>query len=223
MAPTPSAPAWPAGCSRPCWRSSAVPPAAMGSSARSSSKSATLRCVGGRARGPEGRVPPGWQPREAGLLSCLGFAASNTTEGADAPSQSPLEAGAVRDSCGLGAGGGVLRALWQDGGAHPCVGASPQLVTALRPFMATVPPCPPAAAASPRGVHPCKPLGAQELPLRGPPEHVGTRAASSPHVPHFLLERLISPSSMRCFVPCFLLPHVHVYTGFLFLGSFSVY
>lgn len=80
-----------------------------------------------------------WQPREAGLLSCLGFAASNTTEGADALSQSPVEAGAVRDSCGLGAGGGVLRALWQDGGAHPCAGASPQLVTALRPFMATVP------------------------------------------------------------------------------------
>lgn len=46
MAQTPSAAAWPAGCSRPCWRNSAALPAAMGSSARSCSKSATSRCAG---------------------------------------------------------------------------------------------------------------------------------------------------------------------------------
>lgn len=46
MAQTPSAAAWPTGCSQPCWRNSAALPAAMGSSARSCSKSTASRCTG---------------------------------------------------------------------------------------------------------------------------------------------------------------------------------
>lgn len=63
MAQTPSAPAWPVGCSQPCWRSSAALLAPTGSSTRSSSKSAASRCAGGRVRGPSGPCRSGCRGR----------------------------------------------------------------------------------------------------------------------------------------------------------------
>lgn len=80
MARTPSAPAWPAGCSRPCWRSSAALPAATGSSARSSSKSAASRCAGAGHGDPGGCVALGsrWAAKEDLIVLCFGCAGSST-------------------------------------------------------------------------------------------------------------------------------------------------
>lgn len=50
------------------------------------------------------------------------------------------------------------------------------------------------------------------------PPAASTRAATSPDVPHFLLERLIPPFSVPCVVPRFLLSCVCA--GLLFLGCF---
>lgn len=84
---------------------------------------------------------------------------------------------------------------------------------------------PPMAASSWAPCQTLTPWGAsrEHWPLMATvPLAPGTQAAASPDVPHFLLECLISPSSVPCVVLHFLLPCRRVRAGFLFLGCFSL-